>query len=134
MDSSLLELVSVQLIVKEITVEIDIGTAIGLDTNKMLPSICGHKHTCQVRHEAYVLMHPEQNCPLSIICHKEFNQVPIIQDGKQHKEPIRIQAETHLVLLPKEIKTVICNSTYAPIFVAADEPTLHHLVQNYLHL
>ena len=112
--SSLLELVSVQLIVKEITVEIVTGTEFDLDTNKRLPSICSHKHTCQVRHEAYVLMHPVQNCHLSIINQQEFNQEPVIQDKKQHRKPIRIQAGTHFVLQPKEIKTVACNSTYMP--------------------
>ena len=117
-------------------------------SNYRLPSICSHKHKCQVAHEAYIVKHPEQICLLSIICHQEFNQVPMIQDKKQHKKPVRIQAQIHLVLQPEEVLTVACNSTYDPIFVAADEHmllstnpvvqiesiTLHHLEQNYLHL
>ena len=109
---SILELVSVQLLVKEIEVSIDTDSALDLDQNIKLPKICAKESTCQVGLEAYVLEHPEQTCPLSVIRQHVYTRVPIVQDGKPYTALVSTDTKTFLTLGTKEYSPVGCRPTF----------------------
>ena len=110
--SSLLELVSVQLLVKEVEVEIDLDSAIDLDKNIKLPSICAKEDTCQVGNEAYVLDHPRYSCPLSVVRQHTYTKVPITQDGKEYSALVSDETKTLLTLGDKEFAPVGCRPSF----------------------
>ena len=109
---SILELVSVQLLVKEIEVSVDTDSALDLDQNIKLPKICAKESTCQVGLELYVLKHPEQTCPLSVIRQHVYTKVPIIQDGKPYTALVSADTKTFLTLGTKEYAPVGCRPTF----------------------
>ena len=110
--SSLLELVSVQLLVKEVDLEVDLDSAIDLDKRIKLPSICAKEDTCQVGMEAYVMDHPRYNCPLSVIRQHTYSQVPITQDGKDFTALVSDETKTLLTLGDKEYAPVGCRPSF----------------------
>ena len=120
--SSLLELVSVQLVVKEIEIALDIGSAIDLDKNVKLPNLCSHEQTCQVGLGSYVLVHPEKNCHLSLIrCHS-FRRVPLTQDGQQREALVSDETKTLLTLGATEVAPAGCKPVFT--YRATEHPHL----------
>ena len=73
--SSLVEMISAEIVIKTIEVEIDTDTAIDLDYNVKLPPACRVSEICQAGAESYVLEYPESQCPLSII--RTSNMMPV---------------------------------------------------------
>ena len=82
--SNLVELVSAEVLIKKIELEVTPTSITDLDLNMKIPQLCSHISACQAGTEAYVLEYPESACPLSVI--RSVDMVPITitsEDGSQ---------------------------------------------------
>ena len=110
--SSLVEMLSVKVLIKEISVETDDGLAVDLDENVKLPPGCNQGRTCQVGYTSYVIEHPEKRCPLSVIREAEFQHVKVNQGGTMVNAIISHPTKTMFSLLKEEAAPTGCS----PIF------------------
>lgn len=110
--SNLVELISAEVIIKAIQVETGIAKAVDLDRNVPLPTTCAHERQCQVGAEAYVMVHPESACPLSVIRTAEMNLVKLNSDDGEKDALINHQDKILLTLLKEEAAPSACR----PIF------------------
>ena len=110
--SNIVELISAEVIIKAIEIETDIVRALDLDRNVPLPTTCAHERQCQVGTEAYLMVHPESACPLSVIRTADMNLVKLQSDDGEKDALIDHQDKILLTLVNKEIAPTACR----PIF------------------
>ena len=110
--SNLVELISAEVLIKAIEIETDIAKALDLDRNVPLPSTCAHERQCQVGAEAYLLVHPDSACPLSVIRTANMKLIKLKSDDGEKDALVDHENKILLTLLSKEIAHPACK----PIF------------------
>ena len=110
--SSIVEMVSTEVIVKEIDIEIDIGASVDLDSQVDLPRACRQDTTCQIGPISYYIEHPANSCPLYTIRTLPMRPVKILtEDG----EKTALLSKQHKLLLPLGDKEA-AHSECRPVF------------------
>ena len=110
--SSIVEMVSTEVLVKEISIEIDIGSSIDLDSQVSLPTACSRDTTCQVGPTAYYIEHPANSCPLYTIRTIPMKSVKILTENG---EKTALLSTKHKLLLPLGDKEA-AHSECRPVF------------------
>jgi hypothetical protein len=111
--SSLVEMVSAEVLIKSIEIETDIASTIDLDRNVKLPVICSHLPSCQAGAEAYVLDRPESTCPLNIIRTVDMIPVTVQTDEGQQDALVDHVNKIMLTLKNKEVAPSGCRPVFA---------------------
>ena len=110
--SAIVELVSTRITFKEIKIEVDIGKAVDLDSHEALPVVCSRETLCQAGTTAYVIEHPENNCPLFTIRTVAMKKININTD---HGIKTALISREHKILLTLT-KQEAAHSECRPIF------------------
>ena len=105
-------MVSTEVLVKEISIEIDIGSSIDLDSQVSLPTACSRDTTCQVGPTAYYIEHPANSCPLYTIRTIPMKSVKILTENG---EKTALLSTKHKLLLPLGDKEA-AHSECRPVF------------------
>ena len=138
---SLVEMISAEILIKEISLEIDFQKAIDLDNHTPLPAVCSREVSCQAGSVAYVLKHPENSCPLYTIRSLKMQRIEVeISTGPA---PALLSRE-HKLLLPlgqQEVAHSECHpvfgiqaTTYADLKVVTSEHAVASVANLAQHL
>ena len=95
--NNVLSLVTAEVLIKSISIEIDIGRAKDLDSLTDLPSSCAHDIICQDGMTGYVLEH-QSSCPLYTIRTLPMTNVKV-KSGKGEEQDALVSHEHKLLLV-----------------------------------
>ena len=98
--NSIVSLVTANVEFLEIKVEIDVNSAMDLDSNIKLPADCIRRSLCKDCNIGYVIMHPDNLCPLYII--RTILMKKIQLENNKGKQTAYMSNEHKLLLILKQ--------------------------------
>ena len=109
---SIVQLVTAEVRFVSVQLELDIGSAVDLDSHVRLPTACAREKVCQAGPFAYLIEHPPKECPLYVLRTLPMARTTVKTEKGEENALVSHQHKIFLLLKHTEVADSGCRPVY----------------------